>query len=207
VCLPPLIPLLDVNRCPFFCNSQRARNRETAREKEREKEKRRDRSNNCLVTAFLPLLSASPLSTFFPSSLQLKTKTSLPETELFILGRSLGSSVAVRLASEVDIKAKGPGSKGVILQSAYSSYKAAAGASMSMLGFVAASVWPTDMGPPTDFAPDIKSCVHQFHSEDDEWVPISQGRKVHKLIEYARPSGVGFRGFKGFRGFRGFRSF
>mmetsp|Transcript_32544 Transcript_32544/g.50666 ORF Transcript_32544/g.50666 Transcript_32544/m.50666 type:complete len:219 (-) Transcript_32544:347-1003(-) len=109
----------------------------------------------------------------------LETKTGKQAKDLLVLGRSMGSHVAVTLAVEQNPV------KGLILWSAFSSYKDAAEGYLTMFGWLSKSVWPATMDS-EEIIGDSTSCLFQSHSEADEWVPIAQGKTLFETQKSSR---------------------
>ncbi|EKX38519.1 hypothetical protein GUITHDRAFT_115297 [Guillardia theta CCMP2712] len=104
----------------------------------------------------------------------LRSKGRMP-SELFCLGRSMGSAVAVDLAAKM-ARAQTP-FRGLILESAFTSYKDAASINLPVLGWIVHLVWAPNMNS-LSLISRTRSCLFEYHSKVDEWVPYAQGEKL-----------------------------
>jgi fermentation-respiration switch protein FrsA (DUF1100 family) len=95
------------------------------------------------------------------------------DSDIILFGESLGSGVAVQVASKSKFAA-------VILESPFSSIVSVA---QSKYWFAPVSLMIKDRFDSAKFAPEITSPVLIFHGTDDKVVSISEGKKLFELIK------------------------
>ena len=95
------------------------------------------------------------------------------ENETLVLGRSMGSGVAVNLVTEQSLP-----SEGLILQSAFTSFASAAANGMPVLGWLVELVFPVKFNS-VDKIGAYTGCLFDAHSADDEWVDVDDGRELY----------------------------
>uniref|UniRef100_A0A7S0EN95 Uncharacterized protein n=1 Tax=Hanusia phi TaxID=3032 RepID=A0A7S0EN95_9CRYP len=87
----------------------------------------------------------------------------------------MGSAVAVYLSEEMS-RLQTP-FRGLILESAFTSYKDAAAINLPALGWVVHLVWAPNMNS-LSLISNTRSCLFEYHSKVDEWVPYKQGEAL-----------------------------
>lgn len=104
---------------------------------------------------------------------QLQTLAGGAESDTLVLGRSMGGGVAVNLVTE-----QSKASKGLILQSTFSSLAEVAGTGMPILGWFVEAIFPEKFDSMDKIGP-YSGCLYDAHSTEDEWVDFDQGKALY----------------------------
>ena len=111
-------------------------------------------------------------------------RTRQPASDVLLLGRSLGAAVAVRLAFEA--QGSGSGVRGLVLQSAWASYRRTAGLYAGrVLAWAVEAIWAPEFAS-VELIGEVETCVYQYHSRADEWVQYAEAVQLHRAAKRAR---------------------
>jgi len=108
----------------------------------------------------------------------LQTQKGFEPKDIVVLGRSMGSAPAVKMA--VEVEERGQKFKGLIIDSGFRSYKDAAYAYVTpMFGWLIRLGWPVVMDN-IGIIDQTKACLFVYHSKDDEVVPYFHAEDLYE---------------------------